>query len=67
MKQYNGGVGMQWPQQVREARKTLKLIINEEKQNDKTVKLVHNILSINCIEYKAEQEQETNISDGHKY
>ena len=60
LKQNNVGVGMQWPQQVREARKALYPVMNKEKQNGKTVKLVRDKLFINGVEYKGEQQQQQN-------
>ena len=42
---------------MREARKALYLVMNKEKQNDKTVKLEGKKLFINGLEYKTEQEQ----------
>ena len=55
MKQQNVNVCLQWPQQVKEARKELYPVMIKEKQNGKTVKLVRAKLFINGIEYKAEQ------------
>ena len=60
LKQNNVGVRMQWPQQVREARKALYPVMNKEKQNGKTVKLVRDKLFINGVEYKGEQQQQQN-------
>ena len=37
LKQANLGIGMQWPQQIRDARKALYRIMQKEKQNGKHV------------------------------
>ena len=52
------GVGMQWPQQVREARKTLYPIMQREKNNGKTVKLVRDKLFVDGVEYVPPQPQQ---------
>ena len=52
LKKENLGVGIQWPQQIREARKALYPIMQQEKNNGKTVKLVKDKLFVNGVEYK---------------
>lgn len=58
LKQANLGIGMQWPQQVREARKSLYPVMQREKQNGKEVKLVRDKLYINGTEYRQGQDQQ---------
>ena len=58
LKNANLGVGMQWPQQIREARKTLYPIMQREKNNGKTVKLVRDKLFVNGVEYVPPQPQQ---------
>ena len=54
------GVGVQWPQQVREARKVLYPIMQREKNNGKTVKLVRDKLLVDGVEYVPPPPQPTN-------
>ena len=51
LKQENLGIGMHWPQQIRDARKSLYLIMQKEKQNGKHVRwLAINFISMGyCI------------------
>lgn len=58
LKQANLGIGMQWPQQVREARKSLYPVMQREKQNGKEVRMVRDKLFINGREYRQEQDQQ---------
>lgn len=58
LKQANLGIGMQWPQQVREARKSLYPVMQRERQNGKEVKMVRDKLFINGTEYRQEQDQQ---------
>ena len=58
LKQAKVGVGVQWPQQVRETRKSLYPVMQKEKQKGKNVKMVRDKLYINGTEYKpTEQDQ----------
>ena len=57
LKGANIGIGMQWPQQVRETRKALYPIMQREKSNGKTVKMVRDKLFINGVEYVPQQHQ----------
>lgn len=52
LKKENLGIGIQWPQQVREARKTLYPIMQQEKNKGNTVKLVRDKLYVNGVEYQ---------------
>ena len=52
LKNHNLGVGIQWPQQIRDARKALYPIMQQAKNDGKTVKLVKDKLFINGVEYK---------------
>lgn len=52
LKKENLGIGVQWPQQVREARKTLYPIMQQEKNKGNTVKLVRDKLYVNGVEYQ---------------
>lgn len=52
------GIGVQWPQQVREARKALYPIMQQEKTKGNTVKLVKDKLFVNGIEYVPGQQQQ---------
>lgn len=58
LKQANLGIGMQWPQQVREARKSLYPVMQREKQNGNNVRMVRDKLFINGTEYRQGQEQQ---------
>ena len=51
LKGANIGIGIQWPQQVREARKTLYPIMQQEKSKGNTVKMVRDKLFVNGAEY----------------
>ena len=57
LKQANKGIGMQWPQQVREARKALYPVMQQEKQNGKNVKLVRDKLYIDGTLYRPKAPQ----------
>ena len=52
------GVGIQWPQQVREARKVLYPITQQEKNKGNTVKLARDKLFVNVVEYVPGQQQQ---------
>ena len=52
LKNHNLGVGIQWPQQIRDARKALYPIMQQAKNNGRTVKLVKDKLFIDGVEYK---------------
>ena len=58
LKQANLGIGMQSPQQVREARKSLYPVMQREKQNGKEVKMIRDKLYINGTEYRQQQDQQ---------
>ena len=63
LKQQNFRVGAQWPQQVRDARKTLYPIMLREKQKENNVKFVRKKLFVNGQEYSlAQDEQQPPIS-----
>lgn len=57
LKQANKGIGMQWPQQVREARKALYPVMQQQKQNGKNVKLVRDKLYIDGTLYRPNAPQ----------
>ena len=65
LKEVNLGVGMQWPQHVREARKALYPIMQQEKLNGKTVKLVRDKLFVNGVEYVPGQQQQPQQQQQH--
>ena len=52
------GVGVQWPQQVRETRKSLYPVKQKEKQKGKNVKMVRDKLYINGTEYTPAQQDQ---------
>ena len=51
LKGANIGIGVQWPQQVREARKSLYPIMQQERNKGNTVKLVKDKLFVNGVEH----------------
>lgn len=51
LKGANIGIGIQWPQQVREARKSLYPIMQQEKSKGNAVKLVKDKLFVNGVEH----------------
>ena len=52
------GVGVRWPQQVRETRKSLYPVMQKENQKGKNVKMVRDKLYINGTEYKLVQQHQ---------
>ena len=58
LKAANLGIGIQWPQQVRDARKTLYPIMQQEKNKGNTAKMVKDKLFVNGIEYVPGQQQQ---------
>ena len=58
LKQQNFRVGAQWPQQVRDARKTLYPIMLREKQKGNNVKFVREKLFVNGQEYVLAQDEQ---------
>ena len=60
LKQANLGIGMQWPQQIRDARKALYPIMQKEKQNGKHVRMARDKLYIDGILYKPTAQQQQN-------
>lgn len=58
LKQQNLRVGAQWPQQVRDARKTLYPIMLREKQKGNNVKFVRDKLFVNGQEYALAQDEQ---------
>ena len=58
LKAANLGVGIQWPQPIREARKALYSIMQREKANGKAVKLVRDKRLVNGVEYVQQQQQQ---------
>ena len=58
LKQQNFRVGAQWPQQVRDARKTLYPIMLREKQKGNNVKFVREKLFVNGQEYALAQDEQ---------
>ena len=61
LKQANLGIGMQWPQQIRDARKALYPIMQKEKQNGKHVRMARDKLNIDGILYKPTAQQQQYI------
>lgn len=51
LKGANIGIGVQWPQQVREARKSLYPIMQQERNKGNTMKLVKDKLFVNGVEH----------------
>ena len=58
LKEANLGVGMQWPQHVRDARKLLYPIMQQQKNKGNTVKMVNDKLYVNGVEYVPGQQQQ---------
>ena len=58
LKEANLGVGIQWPQHVRDARKLLYPIMQQEKNKGNTVKMVKDKLYVNGVEYVPGQQQQ---------
>lgn len=58
LKNANLGIGVQWSQQEREARKVLNPIMQQEKSKGNTVKLVKDKLFVNGVEYVPSQPQQ---------
>ena len=57
LKQANEGIGTQWPQQVREARKVLYPVMKQAKRDGKEVKLVRDKLYIDGTLYRSTEQQ----------
>ena len=57
LKQANKGIGTQWPQQVREARKVLYPVMQQAKRDGKEVKLVRDKLYIDGTLYRSTEQQ----------
>lgn len=61
LKRENLGIGQQWPSEVRETRKALFPIMQREKSQGNTVKLVKDKLFVNDVEYRLPHQQQPQV------